>query len=68
MYPILHEMLKIGSVSGAYDAPPNTLVVSCFLPSPIAASRLQRSQFDLSSHVLKGASASRSQFPPPGFP
>src|SRR6218665_4166521 len=55
MCSFVHEMFKIVSVSawgsapdpggGAYDAPPDPLVVRGFLPSAIAASRLRRLQF-----------------------
>ena len=46
---------------GAYDAPSDA---RSFFPSAIAASRLQRWQSDLLSHVLIGTPASRSQFLP----
>src|SRR6218665_2267620 len=43
---------------GAYDAPPDPLVVRVFLPSAIAASRLRRLQLP-HTHVLVGTLASR---------
>src|SRR6218665_1838819 len=54
MYSIWHEMFKIALASGAappdpaegaYDAPPDLLVVRGFLLTAIATSRLRRLQF-----------------------
>ena len=55
MYSFWHEMLKILTVSGAYDAPPDPLVARGFLPSAIAASRLRRLQLPqgLQSNSIK---------------
>src|SRR6218665_2832488 len=49
---------------GAYDAPPDPLVVRGFLPSAIAASRLWRLQFNPDAHVLVAIPASKPPFHP----
>src|SRR6218665_1824223 len=48
---------------GSLQRSPDPLVVRGLLPSAIAASRLQRSQFDLSSHVWKSTQLLDLNFP-----
>ena len=50
--PFSLKMFKIASAGGAYDAPPDPLVVRGFLPSAIAASRLRRLHFPQISQDL----------------